>query len=113
VTNNKKYKTMKLQKYECTQCGSHDFEELAGNNIKCNYCLTKYHVSEPAENKPKVIIGKGANVVFGKSSNVTIKGGVEIKEGANVQFLGKLDILELGDEEKIKNSEFYKLKHQS
>ena len=49
-----------------------------------------------------MIIGKGANVVFGKSSNVIIKGGVEIKEDANVQFLGKLEILELGDEEKMK-----------
>ena len=102
---------MQLQKYECTQCGSHDFAELGESKIKCNYCSTTYHVSEPAGNKPKVIIGKGANVVFGKNSNVTIKGGVEIKEGANVQFLGKLDILEIGDEEKIKNSEFYKLKH--
>jgi DNA-directed RNA polymerase subunit RPC12/RpoP len=102
---------MNLQKYECTQCGSHDFQELSDNKIKCNYCSTVYRVIEPAESKPKVIIGKGANVVFGKSSNVTIKGGVEIKEGANVQFLGKLDILEIGDEEKIKNSEFYKLKN--
>lgn len=42
---------------------------------------------------------------------LTIKGGVEIKESANVQFLGKLDILEIGDEEKIKNSEFYKMKN--
>ena len=102
---------MQLQKYECTQCGSHDFEELSDNKIKCNYCSTVYRVTEPASSKPKVIIGKGANVVFGKSSNVTIKGGVEIKEGANVQFLGKLDILEIGDEEKIKNSEFYKMKN--
>ena len=102
---------MQLQKYECTQCGSHDFAELGESKIKCNYCSTTYHVSEPAGNKPKVIIGKAANVEFGKNSNVTIKGGVEIKEGANVQFLGKLDILEIGDEEKIKNSAFYKLKH--
>ncbi|HRJ03589.1 MAG TPA: hypothetical protein PK605_04200, partial [Ignavibacteria bacterium] len=108
---NKKYKTMNLQKYQCTQCGSNDFAELGESKIKCNYCSTVYRVTEPESAKPKVIIGKGANVIFGKSSNVTIKGGVEIKEGANVQFLGKLDILELGDEQKIKNSEFYKLKN--
>lgn len=102
---------MQLKKYECTQCGSHDFEELGNDKIKCKYCSTVYRVTEPAASKPKVIIGKGANVVFGKSSNVTIKGGVEIKEGANVQFLGKLDILEIGDEEKIKNSEYFKLKN--
>ncbi len=103
---------MDIKKYECTQCGSHDFEELGDNKIKCSYCSTIFRVSDGAENKPKVIIGKGANVVFGKSSNVTIKGGVKIEEGANVQFLGKLDILEIGDEEKIKNSEFYMLKNE-
>ena len=96
---------MELKKYECTQCGSHDFEELAESKIKCRYCSTIYRVTEPAAAKPKVIIGKGANVVFGKSSNVIIKGGVEIKEDANVQFLGKLEILELGDEEKMKGKE--------
>ncbi|MBZ0203136.1 MAG: hypothetical protein K8I03_08995 [Ignavibacteria bacterium] len=79
---------MDLKKIECTQCGSHDFEELGDSKIKCNYCSTVYRVSEPAGSKPKVIIGKGANVVFGKSSNVTIKGGVEIKEGANVPRSG-------------------------
>lgn len=100
---------MALKKYECTQCGSHDFEELDADKVKCSYCSTVYRVTEHSDDtpKPKVIIGKGANVVFGKTSNVTIKGGVKIEEGANVQFLGKLDILEIGDEEKIKNSEYY------
>jgi hypothetical protein len=98
---------MNLTKYECTQCGAHEFEELGSSKIKCGYCLTIYHVSEPAGSKPKVTIGSGANVVFGKSSNVTIKGGVKIEGGANVQFLGKLDIVEIGNEEKIKNSEYY------
>ncbi len=93
---------LELKKYECTQCGSHDFAELGESKIKCNYCSTIYRVTEPAAAKPKVIIGSKANVVFGEKSNVTIKGGVEIKEGANVQFLGKLEILEMGDEEKMK-----------
>lgn len=92
---------MNLQKFECTQCGSHDFAELGESKIKCNYCSTTYHVSEPESAKPKVIIGKGANVVFGKTSNVTIKGGVEIKGEANVQFLGKLEIIEEGDKTKF------------
>ena len=103
---------MALKKYECSQCGSHEFEELDGNKVKCSYCSTIYRITESKENTPKIIIGKGANVVFGKNSNVTIKGGVEIKEGANVQFLGKLDILEMGDEEKIKNSKYYRNKKQ-
>ena len=93
---------MELKKYECTQCGSHDFEELAENKIKCKYCSTIYKVTEPETAKPKVIIGKGANVVFGKSSNVTIKGGVKIEGEANVQFLGKLEIIEEGDKDKYK-----------
>lgn len=100
---------MALNKYECTQCGSHEFNELSEDKVKCSYCSTVYRIPENSDSsaKPKVIIGKGANVVFGKSSNVTIKGGVKIVEGANVQFLGKLDILEIGDEEKIKNTEYY------
>ena len=93
---------MELKKYECTQCGSHDFEELAENKIKCKYCSTIYKVTEPETAKPKVIIGKGANVVFGKSSNVVIKGGVKIEGEANVQFLGKLEIIEEGDKDKYK-----------
>lgn len=102
---------MDLTKFECTQCGAHEFEELGDDKIKCGYCSTVFHVNEPAGSKPKVTIGSGANVVFGKSSNVTIKGGVKIEGGANVQFLGKLDIIELGDEEMIKNSEYYKMRH--
>lgn len=101
---------MPLEKFECTQCGAHEFEESEDNKIKCGYCGTVYKVTEEPAKQPKVIIGKGANVIFGEKSNVTIKGGVKIEQGANVQFLGKLEILEMGDEEKIKNSEYYRKK---
>ncbi|MBW2462342.1 MAG: hypothetical protein JRH11_11905 [Deltaproteobacteria bacterium] len=44
---------------------------------------------------------KGANVVFGPNANVTIRGGMEIEEGANVRIEGDLEfvleIIELGD----------------
>ena len=103
---------MKLEKFECTQCGAHEYEELNDEKIKCGYCGTIFKVKDESSESPKVIIGKGANVVFGEKSNVTIKGGVKIETGANVQFLGKLEIVERGDEEKIKNSEYYKKKHQ-
>jgi uncharacterized Zn finger protein len=99
-----------LEKFECTQCGSHEYEEPEEGKIKCGYCGTVYKVKEEPVKQPKVIIGKGANVIFGEKSNVTIKGGVKIEQGANVQFLGKLEIFELGDEEKIKNSEYYQKK---
>jgi|SRR4030095_16185725 len=98
---------MELEKFECSQCGSHDYEEPEKGKIKCAYRGTIFRTKEEPAKSPKVIIGKGANVVFGEKSNVTIKGGVKIDEGANVQFLGKLEVIELGDEEKIKNSEYY------
>lgn len=102
---------MDLEKIECTQCGSNELNELEENKIKCNYCGTVFSVKGVQTEQPKVIIGKGANVVFGKSSNVTIKGGVRIEGGANVEFLGKLEVIEKGDEEKIKNSALYKSKN--
>ncbi len=46
---------------------------------------------------------KGANVVFGKNAKVTVKGGMEIQEGANVRIDGELDfeleVVELRDPE--------------
>ena len=99
---------MNLEKFECTQCGSSDYESLPDSKIKCSYCGTVFKVKNEQGDKPKVIIRKGANVIFGEKSNVTIKGGVSIEEGANVSFLGKLEIIEKGDEEKIKNSIYKK-----
>ena len=99
---------MDIEKIGCTQCGSNELVELEDGKIKCSYCSTVFRVKDDKAEQPKVIIGKGANVVFGKSSNVTIKGGVKIESGANVQFHGKLEIVEKGDEEKIRNSAFNK-----
>ncbi len=97
---------MDLEKIECTQCGSNELTELEDNKVKCSYCGTVFRVKGVQSEQPKVTIGKGANVVFGKSSNVTIKGGVKIEGGANVEFHGKLEIFEIGDEEKIRNSPY-------
>ncbi|NOT73618.1 MAG: hypothetical protein HOP08_01730 [Cyclobacteriaceae bacterium] len=55
----------------------------------------------------KLIINKGANVIFGKTSNVVIKGGVEIKEGANVEFLGKLEIITKSSDEEIEKAKHH------
>lgn len=95
---------MNLEKFECTQCGSSDYESLPDSKIKCSYCGTVFKIKDKKAEQPKVIIKKGANVIFGEKSHVTIKGGVSIEEGANVSFLGMLEIVEKGDEEKIKNS---------
>lgn len=68
---------------------------------------------EAVDNQPKVIIQGGANVVFGKNSKVTIKGGLLIEKGAQVEFLGKLDIIEKSSDEKIKQArEFLKLQQE-
>lgn len=52
----------------------------------------------------KVIIRKGANVIFGKNSNVKIRGQLIIEHGANVQFLGNLEIIEKASDEKIEEA---------
>jgi len=48
-----------------------------------------------------VIINKGAKVTFGKHSNVVINGSLEIESGAEVEFLGKITLLEKSDDETI------------
>lgn len=99
-------------KCQCTQCGSTDFKKESEDFLRCAHCnsLYKMHPPEALNSSPKVVIKGGANVVFGKNSNVTIKGGMLIEKGANVEFLGTLDIIEKASEEKIKEAkEFLKL----
>ena len=50
---------------------------------------------------PIVVIRKGANVIIGKKAEVTIKGGVEIHEGARVKIDGEVTLLERAPEEAI------------
>ena len=73
------------------------------SNVTCLHCETRYRKVPKA--KPKVVIAKGANVVFGKTANVTIKGGLEIEEGANVRIDGdltfELEIVTLGDKHRV------------
>jgi hypothetical protein len=102
-------------KCQCSQCGSTDFKKEGEEFLRCAHCnsLFKMQPQEIENNQPKVVIMGGANVVFGKNSNVTIKGGLLIENGANVEFLGKLDIIEKGPEEKINEAkEFLKLNRE-
>lgn len=92
------------QKCQCSQCGSTDFKKEGEEFLRCAHCNSLYKMQQPEAEKPKVVIQGGANVVFGKNSNVTIKGGMLIEKGANVEFLGKLDIIEKASEEKIKEA---------
>jgi|688.fasta_scaffold176483_4 hypothetical protein len=102
-------------KCQCSQCGSTDFKKEGDKFLRCAHCssLFKMHSQELENNSPKVVIKGGANVIFGKNSNVTIKGGLLIENGANVEFLGKLDIIEKATEEKVKEAiEFLKLQKE-
>lgn len=102
-----------LKKIQCTQCGATDYELQPGNKVKCTYCNTVYQAPTPSKEKPTMTIKKGANVVFGANSVVSVKGGIHIEDGADVSFLGKLEIIERGDEEIIKQAEAKKSQNNS
>ncbi len=86
----------KAEKFECSQCGSTAFNREGEARMRCAYCNSLYRIpgqeSPPAG--PRVIIKKGARVIFGKNSNITIRGGLLIEGGAQVSFLGKLELIE-------------------
>jgi hypothetical protein len=82
-------------KYEgCPQCGARGLK-WDDNMLRCVYCDSVFEVVP--ETKPKVIVCKGANVVFGKG--VTIGGDLKIEPGANVKFNGKLNLVRKGSGE--------------
>jgi hypothetical protein len=102
-------------KCQCSQCGSTDFKKEGEEFLRCAHCNSLYKMQEPQveNNNPKVIIKGGANVVFGSKSNVVIKGGLLIENGANVEFLGKLEIIEKSSDEKINEAkELLKLQRE-
>jgi hypothetical protein len=86
-----------VEAFSCSLCGAHDGQELPDDKVKCAYCGTVFRRTHE-----HVVIGRGANVVFGPNANVRIRGGMRIESGANVSVLGKLEVLELGDESKFK-----------
>jgi len=77
--------------FECSQCGSTEFEELKARQVKCGHCGSLFQV---ITREPVVVINKGANVVFGKNARVEIRGDLEVESGANVEILGKVTVLE-------------------
>ncbi len=77
--------------FECSQCGSTEFEELKARQVKCGHCGSLFQV---ISREPVVVINKGANVVFGRNAKVEIRGDLEVQEGANVEILGKVTVLE-------------------
>ena len=93
-----------IEPCECSQCGSADFKKEGEEFLRCVHCNSLYRMVTPVDEKPKVIIANGANVVFGKNSNVTVKGKILVEKGAHVEFLGKLDIVEQGKQEDIQKA---------
>ena len=78
-----------LKPYKCTQCGSTDFEDSHNKQVRCVYCSSLFRV---IQNEPTLHINKGANVVFGKTANVEVRGDIEIEHGANVDIQGKVTV---------------------
>jgi hypothetical protein len=93
-----------MEKCQCSQCGSTEFGKEGKEFLRCVHCNSLFRMLPPANpGKPggKVIIGKGANVTFGSSGNVVIRGELIIENGANVSFLGKLEVIQTASAEEI------------
>lgn len=91
---------MAPSKLQCTQCGGTDFDEEGAYRRRCAYCGSLFEIPHRATG-PTVTIMKGANVVFGEHAKVQIRGGLAIEDGAHVDILGELTLLERADEERI------------
>jgi hypothetical protein len=97
----------KPEKFQCTQCGSTSFTREGEADLRCAYCDSLYRVPVRENNRekgPAVVIKKGARVIFGKNSSVTIRGGLFIEDGANVSFLGRLDLVEKSNDTLIEQA---------
>ena len=92
----------RLPRYECTQCGGTDLKREGENQMRCQHCGSLFAIAAP--NEARVVIRKGANVVFGKNANVEIRGGLEIEDGARVEINGKLTLIQKGDENLIEQA---------
>ena len=79
-----------IKPYECTQCGSTVFEDINLKRVRCVYCGSLFRL---IKNEPTLYINDGANVVFGRTANVEVRGDIEIENGSKVDIQGKLTVL--------------------
>jgi hypothetical protein len=79
-----------IKPYECTQCGSTDFEDVSAKRVRCAHCGSLFEV---LTDEAFLTIEKDANVIFGRNADVEIQGDVDIKSGAKVDFEGKVSML--------------------
>jgi DNA-directed RNA polymerase subunit RPC12/RpoP len=85
-----------IKPYECTQCGATDFVEISSNKVRCSYCGSLFAVTKK---EPTLFISNGANVTFGKTADVEVRGDIEIEKGATVDIQGKVTVLKGGDQQ--------------
>lgn len=76
--------------FECSQCGSTAFIEVSARRVKCAHCGSLF---EMLTQEPRLVIGKGANVIFGRTANVEVRGDIEVQDGAHVEIQGKVTVL--------------------
>ena len=93
---------MKFKGYNCSQCGAKDFEEEGKDKLRCTYCKSLFFIEKSGRDSG-VTIAKGAKVTFEPTADITILGGLEIEEGAEVLFDGKIKLIEKGSADKVKN----------
>jgi hypothetical protein len=82
-----------IKPYECTQCGSTDFEDLDSTRVRCTHCGSLFRLTAGG---PTVSIRKGAKVTFGRDAKVEIRGGMEIQDGADVDIQGDVTVWKKG-----------------
>ncbi len=94
-----------MEKCQCTQCGSTDFNKEGKDFLRCSHCRSLFRLLNPQTSSgPTLVIKKGANVVFGSNSKVVVKGGIQVDDGAQVSFLGQLDMIEKSSPELIEKA---------
>jgi DNA-directed RNA polymerase subunit RPC12/RpoP len=87
-----------VKPYECTQCGSTNFEDIQSNRVRCIHCNSMFQL---ITNEPKVVINKGAKVIFGKNADVEVRGDIDVQSGANVEIQGKVTVLRGGKKQEF------------
>lgn len=88
-----------IKPYECTQCGSTNFDDISHERVRCSFCGSLFEV---LRTEPQLQINKGAKVTFGKNANVEIRGDVEIEEGAEVDIQGKVTLVKGNKKQEFK-----------
>jgi hypothetical protein len=92
-------------KFQCTQCGSTDFDPEGETRLRCRYCRSLYEVHGKQGGGRKggvrVHIKNGANIVVGKNARIVVRGDILVEKGAKVKMDGTLTLIERGSDERV------------